>query len=87
MTYKGWYAIKPKTIKKNSFFLPIFVFSPISSNIQGDPRPPKNQKKKNAEPINFFITLTNIKQNKSNFVHSNFCLCIIMPIIMEVPVV
>ena len=34
--------------------------------LQGDPTP---------EPINFFITPTKIKQNNSNFVHSNFWKC------------
>ena len=28
-----------------------------------------------TEPISFFITSTKIKQNNSNFVHSNFCKC------------
>ena len=32
----------------------------------------KNKTKKKTEPINFFINSTKIKQNNSNFVHSNF---------------
>ena len=35
--------------------------------------------KKSTGPINFFITSTKIEQNNSNFVHSNFCLCMIIP--------
>ena len=35
---------------------------------------PPPQKKK-TEPINLFITSTKIKQNNSNFVHSNFWTC------------
>ena len=31
--------------------------------------------KKKTKPINFFITSTKIKQNNSNFVHSNFWTC------------
>ena len=33
------------------------------------------KKKKNTEPIKHFITSTKIKQNNSNFVHSNFWTC------------
>ena len=40
-------------------------------HIQGDP--------KKTEPINFLITPTKMKQNYSNFVHLNFCLCMIVP--------
>ena len=36
------------------------------------------KKKQKTEPINFFITSTKIKQNNSNFVHSNLCLCMII---------
>ena len=32
-----------------------------------------------TEAMNFFITSTKIKQDNSNFVHSNFCLCMITP--------
>ena len=39
--------------------------------VQGDP--------KKTEPINFLITPTKIKQNYSNFVHLNFCLCMVIP--------
>ena len=39
--------------------------------LQGDPKKP--------EPINFVITPTKMKQNYSNFVHLNFCLCMVIP--------
>ena len=39
--------------------------------LQGDPEKP--------EPINFIITPTKMKQNYSNFVHLNFCLCMVIP--------
>ena len=41
--------------------------------VQGD------KKKKPPEPINFLITPTKMKQNYSNFVHLNFCLCMVIP--------
>jgi len=35
--------------------------------------------KKKAEPVYFLITSTKTKQNYFNFIHLNFCLCMIVP--------